>query len=852
LRWSGVLILSCLLVGTAAAAADPSLESGRLNARAGALGGADAALPGGAEALFVQPAALAQLRWPEIAAGFGAGNLEGERQFTAVGAVPLGGRFVAGLGGAQRRFAPETGWTNTGAVWLGLGFPLSLNGRLLAGVSGKYLEEYVPGLALAMSGGGVDLALRYDATSADRTGWEFGLSLLDVQTVLKGADREVQLPTVLGLGGQWRPLENTLIVLAYDGHFSSNEIYTTHQWLRAGAEEAFAVAGLGRLYGRLGYAHQLSATGRVTGGLGVESGDWRVDYAVQADVAGGGVFHQLACSWGLQREVKAQEAPERPTPENAPAPQATPAPTSRLFSALDAASVLEETPNRPVPAEPAAVLAARPRPEATPEPQAEEAPVYHLQVPPGPADQERTTLAPELEVPGTFSSYIANLKNRDSGLRIEDVPIRLAVVVNPFSPGGRKPKTMFVGRVEDERLRVSKWVLNILQGDSIIRTYRGGKRLPYNLEWDGTDERGRVLSDGTYDVLLRVFDENGLEAATATQPVVIRTRAVAAPLDLPAVVALTGSEADKPVVVGLPRSPRSNDWQFVVFGPNGKKVFERSGGGEVPDKVTWPPRVGGRPAPEGAYSAVLTYYDEAGVRMDSEGVFKLTYAAFAAGLGASPTVFQPAGAGGQGVNFAPSLDGDVKVRSWTLTVREAGVTRPVREFSGAGRPPDQVVWDGKDAAGQLVPGGRMYRGTLRLVSTLGTEASMESPEVQSDLGAYTGKQALTINLVRVTFSAGAADLGNAAQQALAEAVSVLKRYPTDYQLRVLGHCADQESPGREAELSRKRAQAVTEYFVTTGQIPAEKIQTVGYGSEKPLSTTEPEKNRSVEVVLYAK
>lgn len=826
---------------------DPGVESGFLGTRTASLGGADAAWPGGAEALFGQSAGLAQLRWPEVMASFG-GNSAGDRQLAAAGAVPLGGGFVAGLGGAKLRFAPETGWADTNSVWVGLGFPLSLNGRLLAGVSGKYLEQVVPGLASALSGGGVDLALRYDAIGTGGTGWEFGLSLQDVQTVLKSADHEVQLPSILGLGTLWRPADQTRFLLAYDGHFSSSEKFQAYHMLRIGAEQGFALAGLGLLFGRLGYAQPFDDHGRVTAGVGVEFGDWRADYALLVSTYRAGSFHQLGLSWGPQRGVKAQAAPDRPAPESRSTPEATPAPASRLFSALEAASVLEETPRRAVPAEPAALLAERVRITPTPTPEPEEAPAYRLQVPPGPADQERVTLAPDLEVPGTFSSYIANLKNRGQGLRIEDQPIRLAVVVNPFSPGGRKPRTLFVGRVESERLKVSRWVLNILRGDTLIRTYRGGGRLPYNLEWDGTDERGQVLPDGSYDVLLRVFDENGLEAGTATQPVEIRTRALAAPLDLPSTLSLTGGEGDRPLVIPLPRAPRSNDWQFSLFGPNGKRVFERGGGGEVPAQVSWTPRVGGRPAPAGAYSAVLRFYDEAGVRTESEGTFKVSYAAFSVGLGADPAVFRP----GQGVTFTPSLDGELKIGRWTLTVREAGQTKAVREFGGTGRPPAQVSWNGQDASGREVPGGRRYRATLRLISAIGTEASAEAPEVQSDLGEYTGAQALTINLVRVMFPQGSADLDPDARQALDAAVSVIKRTPSDYQLRVLGHCDAQEASGQEAELSRRRAERVSNYLTSSGGIPSEKVQIIGYGAEKPISASEPEKNRRVEVVLYAK
>jgi outer membrane protein OmpA-like peptidoglycan-associated protein len=861
------VIFSAALAPGLQASREPVVPAGSLGAAAAAQGGAQVAQPGAAEGLFVNPAALAQVRWVEAGAGLGQEDLGGLRESYLAAALPLFGSVTAGAGALQAVF-PRGPQVETDLAYAALAFPLTRGHQLLTGINVKYFfHAETPSAAglTASRGGGVDLGFLYKILS-DHEGpsLQLGLAVSDPQTILKNEVDEIQLPVLVRAGLWWRLAAGTSAGAQFDSQSASAPGYDTFQVVRAGAEHRLELSAQDFLALRLGYFQRLDQTGAATGGVGLVYGDWSLDYALQLPVGLRNALHEVSLSWGPQRRTRASAAPREEEPAAArPKPTATPQPQDRFFSALDLAAEVEEERRRPEP-----TATPTPAPKSAPGPRVvgdlEAAPAaegtYHLAVPQSPADQESAGIAPEVDMPGSFSGYLSGLKTGpDNNFRIVNQDLRLMAVVNPFSPNhdGRQDKTIFVGRLESERIHMSHWVLNIVKGDRVFKTFRGGSGLPRNLEWDGTDAQGRVLPDGTYDALLRIFDAAGLEAAGVSQPVEIRTQLVPIKLLAPAALTLTGDkQQDQPLLVSVPKLPHSSRWGFVITDPARRKVFEQAGSGEVPEKISWPPRVKGRAASAGTYRGTLEYLDEVGLKGTAEIEFKVGYAAFALGLKAAPLLFNPGQGAGQGVTFSPELQGDLKISRWTLTVLEGQAGREWRKLAGEGAPPAAIFWDGQDGSGQPVPGGKMFRGILSAVSALGTEAQAESALLQADLGTYTGKQALAMNLTRVLFEPGSAALSGAAVKNLQAAIAVLQQNKTDFALRVLGHCTLSESRDKPIELSRQRAQNVADYLIKEGQIPADKIQSAGYGANQPLTTsageTEDAKNRRVEIVLFAK
>lgn len=85
--------------------------------------------------------------------------------------------------------------------------------------------------------------------------------------------------------------------------------------------------------------------------------------------------------------------------------------------------------------------------------------------------------------------------------------------------------------------------------------------------------------------------------------------------------------------------------------------------------------------------------------------------------------------------------------------------------------------------------------------------------------------------------------------ALDEAVKILKKYDEMYFI-VEGYTDDVGSDAYNLNLSRERAKAVMNYFVSKG-VPANRISSTGYGESKPIASNETDagraKNRRVEI-----
>jgi outer membrane protein OmpA-like peptidoglycan-associated protein len=74
---------------------------------------------------------------------------------------------------------------------------------------------------------------------------------------------------------------------------------------------------------------------------------------------------------------------------------------------------------------------------------------------------------------------------------------------------------------------------------------------------------------------------------------------------------------------------------------------------------------------------------------------------------------------------------------------------------------------------------------------------------------------------------------------------------TDYRIQLEGHTDNQGNERKNQQLSERRVQSIKQYLTQHFQIAPERIQTVGYGSSKPIASNDtPEgrnQNRRVEV-----
>jgi outer membrane protein OmpA-like peptidoglycan-associated protein len=100
-------------------------------------------------------------------------------------------------------------------------------------------------------------------------------------------------------------------------------------------------------------------------------------------------------------------------------------------------------------------------------------------------------------------------------------------------------------------------------------------------------------------------------------------------------------------------------------------------------------------------------------------------------------------------------------------------------------------------------------------------------------------------LPKVLFKLGKAELLPESGPALNKLAADLQANPA-LRLRIAGHTDRIGEPGKNQVLSEQRAVAVKAYLVKAG-VAAARLETIGYGDNRPLYTSPDVRNRRVEV-----
>jgi outer membrane protein OmpA-like peptidoglycan-associated protein len=137
------------------------------------------------------------------------------------------------------------------------------------------------------------------------------------------------------------------------------------------------------------------------------------------------------------------------------------------------------------------------------------------------------------------------------------------------------------------------------------------------------------------------------------------------------------------------------------------------------------------------------------------------------------------------------------------------------------------------------------------------EASRSEQRLQSALSqvsdTHESARGMIVNLPDILFDVGKASLKAGAKYPLAKLAGILL-IMQDLNLRIEGHTDSTGSTRVNLRLSKQRADSVSEFLSSQG-IDASRIQTAGYGAERPItdnSTAQGRReNRRVEIIISA-
>ena len=250
--------------------------------------------------------------------------------------------------------------------------------------------------------------------------------------------------------------------------------------------------------------------------------------------------------------------------------------------------------------------------------------------------------------------------------------------------------------------------------------------------WDGSDDAGKVVADGSYVYRLSAADRAG-NSGQATGPAVVvdtQNKAVRLALDKRAFSPNGDGVAD--AVTLSPESQSATavrSWSLTVLDPAEAKVRGFTGSGSLPAKLAWDGKKDdGTRASDGLYHAALEVrYVTSEVESVRSVEMTLDTTAPSITVSIDIALFSPDGDGRKdAVNFTQdSVPGDTwegrlldssgkAVRSWTWKDKVAG-----------------FAWDGTDAEGNRVADGN-YRYLVRSEDPAGNKAERSVDRIAVD------------------------------------------------------------------------------------------------------------------------
>lgn len=326
--------------------------------------------------------------------------------------------------------------------------------------------------------------------------------------------------------------------------------------------------------------------------------------------------------------------------------------------------------------------------------------------------------------------------------------LRLAASDEIFSPDGDgdKDRITFQQSSSDEE----RWEAAIVDAAGRSRrTWQFSGELD-ELAWDGTDDTGEVLPDGTYRYRVVGVDAGGNRSEAQTSPFRIDTREVDVRLRVSEAAFSPNGDGtldtvDLEPVVSIDTPIRA--WTLAILPAEGETpVWERSGGSRL-QPVTWDGRssTGGR-VPDGEFRARLSVDFARGDSADAIAPRSvlLDTRAPQAELALSSDIISPNGDGR--LDQLVIRQETTREQRWTARIlTEDG--REVGRWEWAGTAPAELAFRGLDTARQRVADG-IYRYQLSATDEAGNRSAV-SPQ---SFEIYTAETPLDLYPASAAFS----------------------------------------------------------------------------------------------------
>lgn len=313
---------------------------------------------------------------------------------------------------------------------------------------------------------------------------------------------------------------------------------------------------------------------------------------------------------------------------------------------------------------------------------------------------------------------------------------------------GMKDYCVFTLSVHD-RNRIKGWTLQILDSSGqVVKDYSMKERevgdrisageffkrlfyrkesldVPARIIWDGTNNDGQTVPDGSYEYLFKAWDERDNMTAGKTGRIFVDTTPPEVRLEKAADLFSPNRDGRKDFYIINQRIKTGPDDEWMAEFRNREGVAVKSyrwEGHGAPSRVVWDGTDDtGNDVPEGLYSYVITGVDRAGNSAVSEiREITLTRAYEIADITLSSEYFSFNH--DASINLFPVLSRTSGLTEWRVTIMN-GRMKSVREISENGSLPKVLTFDGTDADGSRLKDGIYYARLSAVFSSGNTPES---------------------------------------------------------------------------------------------------------------------------------
>lgn len=443
------------------------------------------------------------------------------------------------------------------------------------------------------------------------------------------------------------------------------------------------------------------------------------------------------------------------------------------------------------------------------------------------------------------------------------------ILFSPDSDGRRDTLT-----VKQSSSREELWEAQLLnaQGASVRSFLWNGTA--QNLTWDGNDESGNRVADGTYTYRVSSTDRAGNRGSAELRGIRVDTRATPVAVNVSdSGVSPNGDGVKDTVNINLYATVADEfeSWTVTVLHATTRegKSFSGGKGQKIPASLVWDGRTGQGSVKEGphvvTFRVVYSKGNIAEARSPKDVLVDITGPQIRAAV--SPQPFSPDGDGvDDRLTISLEASDPSSVESWKLSILDpAG--HEFTSFAGKGSPQKPLVWDGRSSKGELVEAAQDYTAAITVRDVLGN-AGYGKEMIPVDVLVVREGDKLKIRISSIQFAPNSADFNDLDpvatdkdRRTLKRLAEILNKYST-YRIAIEGHgvLVYWENPAKATEeeqtvlqpLSAKRAETVKKALVALG-IEAERITTVGLGGSQPIvphgDLENRWKNRRVEFIL---